>query len=84
MVLDKLIPNTKGAYVNLPLPHIDSLEKVAEAQEIILQHLAMGAITTDEAEKIFNLIEFRCETNEKLKNTNMLNQLMFGRSNDGN
>ena len=66
-ILDKVTPNGKGGYVDLPLPCIDSIEKVAEAQEIILQHLAMGAITADDAGKIFNLVELRCKTNERLR-----------------
>lgn len=81
-ILDKVIPDTKEGYVDLPLPCIDSLEKVAEAQEIILQHLAMGAITADNAGKIFNLVEFRCKTNERLEYSNIFNQLMLDQDED--
>lgn len=82
-ILDKFLPNAKGNYVNLPLPKIDSLEKVAEAQDTIVQHLSNGAITPDDAGKIFDLIECRRKTNDMVENSNMFNQIAFGISNGG-
>jgi len=74
-ILDKVLPNAKGNFVNLPLPHIDSLEKVAEAQDTIVQHLSDGTISPDDAGKIFDLIECRHKTNDLLENSSMFNQM---------
>ena len=82
LLLDRVLPRPKDAPVSLgPLP-MNTPEELLQAQESVMQELALGQITPNQATEIFSLIEARrrvLETQELEQRLRALEERMLGR-----
>lgn len=58
LCIDRIYPPRRERPVNLVLPEIHTAEDLAAAFRAVMQALAQGDITTDQAERITRLLEF--------------------------
>jgi hypothetical protein len=62
-LLNKFLPNAKGVrMINLPLPILDSIESIQNAEQIVVSHICEGIISVEEGERLINIIKNSRET----------------------
>jgi hypothetical protein len=59
LLLDRVLPRTKDAAVSIGLLPMRTPEELLQAQESVMQELALGQLTLNQVEQIFSLIEAR-------------------------
>jgi hypothetical protein len=82
LLLDRVLPRPKDAPVSIgPLP-MSTPAELLQAQETVMQELALGQLTLNQAEQIFSLIEARrrvLETQELEQRLRALEERTLGR-----
>lgn len=72
-LLDKVLPKAlPGRYVKLMLPPMNSMEDIKENEKLIMQYICEGAISLEEAEKLFAMTEQSRKTYEATEIAKML------------
>jgi hypothetical protein len=59
LLLDRVLPRPKDAAVGIGLLQMRTPEELLQAQEGVMQELALGQLTPNQAEQIFSLIQAR-------------------------
>ena len=81
LLLDRVLPRAKDAAVSIELLPLRTPEELLQAQEGVMQELALGQLTPNQAEQIFSLIEARrrlLETHELEQRLHALEKRMLG------
>jgi hypothetical protein len=82
LLLDRVLPRPKDALVSIgPLP-MSTPAELLKAQDNVMQELALGQLTLNQAEQFFSLIEARrrlLETQELEQRMRALEERMLGR-----
>jgi hypothetical protein len=79
--LDRVLPRPKDAAVSIGLLQMRTPEELLQAQEGVMQELALGQLTPNQAEQIFSLIEARrrlLETQELEQRLRAIEKRMLG------
>ena len=80
-LLDCVLPRPKDAAVGIGLLQMRTPEELLQAQEGVMQELALGQLTPNQAEQIFSLIEARrrlLETHELEQRLRAIEKRMLG------
>jgi hypothetical protein len=81
LLLDRVLPRPKDAAVSIGLLRMRTPEELLQAQEGVMQELALGQLTPNQAEQIFSLIEARrrlLETHELEQRMRAIEKRMLG------
>ena len=82
LLLERVLPRPKDAPVSIgPLP-MSTPEELLQSQANVMQELALGQLTLNQAEQVFSLIEARrrlLETQELEQRLRALEERMLGR-----
>lgn len=64
-VLERILPAAKGRRVKLDLPVVESIKDIGDAMTIIVDHMATGEITLEEAETATRVLEIKLKSFEQ-------------------